>query len=390
MDNSHSTQAAPSPQRSVVPAGATVIDLLRKESFQAEIAKALPGFLKPEAFLRVALTAVRKNEVLLKADGTSLLSAVMDAAQVGLVLDSVLGHGYLLPFWSSKRNAFLVQFIPGYRGLMELARRGGGVAKIEPRVVHEGDEFTYRYGLNPVLEHVPCSESERGAMAYVYAIAYLRDGTSPQFDVMSSGDVDLIRARSPSVKKGTPSPWDTDYEAMALKTVIRRLCKYLPISVEAQRVISRDEAFEAARDVEAEIHEPLRATKIDDIRPRATEPRAAGEAAGSEAHSEEPAQDGSAEHEPEPDPTPPQTKPRGPRSTKAAAPASAPGDFREPLSKEQRERFELLISKGYTKPEDLAKLYALFGASEVGTLAKDDAATILSGLSDGSIWERLQ
>jgi recombination protein RecT len=71
-------------------------------------------------------------------------------------------------------------------------------------------------------------------MKMVYAVAKLKDGAC-QFEVMGKNDVDAIRGRSKSANSG---PWVTDYDQMAKKTVIRRLIKYLPISIEAARAVA--------------------------------------------------------------------------------------------------------------------------------------------------------
>jgi hypothetical protein len=62
---------------------------------------------------------------------------------------------------------------------------------------------------------------------------------------MSRAQVDAIRAQS---KAGNSGPWQTHYEEMAKKTVIRRLFKYLPVSIEIQKAVGLDEQAEAGID----------------------------------------------------------------------------------------------------------------------------------------------
>lgn len=237
------------------PAPHPLLVQLTSPEFAAQIAKALPQFLRPEYFLRLALTCANDRQIL-ESDPTSVLEAFLEAAQCGLVLDGVLGHAYIVTFFSKRDNVRYAQLIPGYRGLMAMARRSGEIGKIEPRAVYQGDQFEFAFGLQPKLVHVPCPADKRGPLTHVYAIASYKDGTPPQYDVMTRSEVDAIRKRSPSARSERQSPWDTDYDPMALKTVIRRLCKYLPVSVELQRVISKDEAFETARWAESETPEP--------------------------------------------------------------------------------------------------------------------------------------
>jgi recombination protein RecT len=93
--------------------------------------------------------------------------------------------------------------------------------------------------------HVPDWENpnrtDANKLKFVYAVAKLKDGGT-QFEVMSRAEVDAIRARS---KAGRSGPWVTDYQAMAQKTVIRRLFKYLPVSIEMQQAIGIDEKADA-------------------------------------------------------------------------------------------------------------------------------------------------
>lgn len=184
--------------------------------------------------MRVALTSIAKTPDLLECSQQSLAAAVLQAAQLGLEPDGILGYAYLVPF---KGTATL---IPGYKGLLELARRSGKISTIEARVVHAKDRFRFAYGLKPVLEHTPAQEAETGELVAVYAVAHLKDG-GLQWEVMWKREVDAIRKRSRASASG---PWVTDYEEMAKKTVLRRLCKMLPASVELQQAVAMDERAE--------------------------------------------------------------------------------------------------------------------------------------------------
>ncbi|MFN3771603.1 MAG: recombinase RecT, partial [Ectopseudomonas guguanensis] len=91
------------------------------------------------------------------------------------------------------------------------------------------------------LSHRPAEDGSEGDITHVYAVARLKDG-GRQFEVMSKAQVEAVRAQS---KAGKSGPWVSHWEEMAKKTVIRRLFKYLPVSVEIQRAVTLDEAAEA-------------------------------------------------------------------------------------------------------------------------------------------------
>jgi recombination protein RecT len=205
------------------------------ERMKPELAKVLPKHLEPDRILRIALTEIRRNPKLLDASRESLLGAVMLSAQLGLE-PGPLGHCYLIPYYNSKTKSYEVQFQLGYKGMLDLVRRSGQIEMIDAHVVYENDEFDYQYGLEPKLYHKP-SLKTRGKPIAVYAIAKFKDGGF-SYLVMSIEDIEKIRKRSKTPDNG---PWVTDWEAMAKKTVIKQLCKYLPLSIEVQRNIAVDE-----------------------------------------------------------------------------------------------------------------------------------------------------
>jgi recombination protein RecT len=218
--------------------------LLTDPKIKAQMQLALPKHVTAERLARVALTEVRKNPALARCDQTSFLGALMTCAQLGLEPGGPLGHAYLIPFENRKANRTEVQFIVGYRGMIDLARRSGQIVSIEARPVYEGDAFEVSLGLDSNLRHVPDFDNpnrvQPDKLRFVYAVAKLKDG-GVQFEVMSRREVEAVRAQS---RAGSSVPWVTHFEAMALKTVTRRLFKWLPISIELATAIDADERAE--------------------------------------------------------------------------------------------------------------------------------------------------
>lgn len=210
-----------------------VVALLARS--KSQIAAALPKHLSADRMARIATTEFRKNPELMGCDPVSFIGAVIQAAQIGLEPGSALGHAYLVPFWNSKTNKKEVQLIPGYRGLIDLARRSGQIESISARVVYERDIFEFEYGLNEKLVHIPAQGDDIGDMTYVYAVAKLKGG-GHQFEVMSREQVMKFAKNS--------GPWKTHLDEMARKTVIRRLFKYLPVSIEIAQAIELDNSVE--------------------------------------------------------------------------------------------------------------------------------------------------
>lgn len=231
------------------------------ESKKSAIAAILPRHLTAERVLKVAMVAASRNPVLLECDQLSILRSVMIAAQLGLEPDGPLGHAYLVPYRNAKAGRMEAQFQLGYRGLIDLARRSGQIASIEAHVVHENDRFICTFGLAGKLEHEPLWSGDPGPFKAAYAIAHLVGG-GVQYEVMTRAQIDGIRAGS---RSGSGGPWVSHYDEMARKTVVKRLCKYLPLSVELARAVAADSAEESgdAGAIDAEFDLPT-----DDAEPQ--------------------------------------------------------------------------------------------------------------------------
>ena len=98
----------------------------------------------------------------------------------------------------------------------------------------------------------------------MYAVAHIKGSTIPRLEVMFRKQIDAIRKRSQSdsaaKKYGKQTPWDTDYAEMAKKTVLKRLCKTLPMSLETQQGIAMDDSirkYDPANDLPIDITEAV-------------------------------------------------------------------------------------------------------------------------------------
>lgn len=214
----------------------TIAQLIDRQ--RSEIARALPKHMDADRLARIATTVVKTTPKLLECSASSLLGALMLSAQTGLE-PGPLGHAYFVPRWNKNSGQTECQWMLGYKGIIELARRSGQLTSIEAREVCERDHFEYSYGLDERLEHWPYMGGERGPIVAVWGLAKFVDG-GHYFVVMSKADIDAAKDRSDSAKRGF-GPWISDYAAMARKTVIRRMVPYLPLSAEQAAVVAQDE-----------------------------------------------------------------------------------------------------------------------------------------------------
>lgn len=220
---------------------ATLKDLLDKAT--PSLKAVLPKHVTAERLIKVALSATARKPELLACTASSLLQAVFQGAELGLEAGGLLGEGHIVSFGTT------ATFIIGYRGLVKLARQSGQISNIETRVVHKNDEFEIEYGLNPKLVHKPCTNGDPGEMVFVYAIATFREGEK-QVDVMSRAEVEKIRSKS---KAGKSGPWSEFFDEMARKTVLRRLCKMLPLSPELAKALTNDNQVDAGEKPQTDI-----------------------------------------------------------------------------------------------------------------------------------------
>ena len=206
------------------------------QSMSTEIAKALPSVITPERFTRMTLTAISNNPQLAECTPKSFLGAMMSAAQLGVEPNTPLGQSYLIPY--RNKGVLECQFQLGYKGLLDLAWRSGEITSIYAETVYENDEFSYELGLNPDLKHVPAREN-RGNPIFFYAVFVTKSG-GKGFRVMSVEDVRAHAKKYSKASNSSYSPWNTDFEGMAKKTVLKALLKFAPLKTEFHRELAAD------------------------------------------------------------------------------------------------------------------------------------------------------
>jgi recombination protein RecT len=247
MAGQNNTQLGrPTPQQVKV-----MSDFIASPRNKDRLASVLPKHMTPERVVKIALLAISRQPKLATCTQDSVLMSLMQSSEMGLEPGGAMGHGYLVPYFNGKRKQMECQFIPGYRGLIALARRSKAVTSIEAHVVREGDTFRMEWGLGQRLVHIPNLKQGRGDITAAYAIARCKDA-DPIYEVMTREEIDAVRARSKSSNEG---PWVTDYSEMARKTVCRRLIKYLPLSSE--------EPLARGMEAESDQDEPGSAVEMD-------------------------------------------------------------------------------------------------------------------------------
>lgn len=208
-----------------------------------ELEKALTRSLDVDRFIVSVTTAVKTNPGLLECTPLSIVACAQQAAIYQLEMGSVLGQCYMVPYYNKHTRSKEAQFQIGYRGLQALAFRSGKVSSFPAHVVRERDTFDYELGTHPYIRHKPTGAPDPGPVTHVYAVIHVRDGQS-DFEVMTREQIEAHRQRY-SKDTRPDSAWNTAWEEQAKKTVIRRLAKRTPVSIEFQEAALKDEYGEA-------------------------------------------------------------------------------------------------------------------------------------------------
>lgn len=213
----------------------TSLSSLPSESLQpfidrakSKLAEVLPQHLTPEKMIRLAFREINKNPKLKECSPESFVASILECAELGLEPGSAMGYVYLIPYFNKNSGLTECQVQTSYLGEMELVKRSGKVSHLTAHLFHENDHFDYSLGTNPKIEHTP-SLTSRGKILGAYAIARYTDDHL-EIEVMG---LDEIEHAKKSSKGG--NIWQEHFGEMAKKTVIRRLTKRLPKSVEIKK-----------------------------------------------------------------------------------------------------------------------------------------------------------
>lgn len=248
----------------------TIGEALQTREMVQRLRQALPTHLNPERMLRVLALCISKTPLLASAPLRDLLGAVFTLASLGLEPNTPLGHAYLIPFEKNTKvkgengketweKSVTIQVVIGYRGFIDLARRTGTLVSIHADVVYQGDEFDFEYGTNMHLRHVP-KGARTGVPTHAYCHVKLKDGEA--FEVLPYAEVLKTRDKSEGyryaltkkdavqawIRKAYESnPWVAYEHEMAQKTMVRRLSKMLPMTIEFMTASSIDGGSEGGK-----------------------------------------------------------------------------------------------------------------------------------------------
>ena len=213
-------------------------------SLQPQMALALPQHLNVQRMTRLVLTAFSTNPKLAECSPMSVAASVMTASQLGLE-PGVNGQGYLIPY------AGTCTFVPGWKGLVDLANRGGRCT-VWTGAVYKGDDFDYQLGDSPFVRHKPGDSVESfDSLMCVYAIGRIKGQEVPVIEVWSRNKVvrhlDLFNKVGDKhyALKGNM----INFEMYARKIPLLQVLKYMPQSIELTAAMAASNAAEEGRTI---------------------------------------------------------------------------------------------------------------------------------------------
>jgi len=218
-------------------------DFFAKPMVQEKL-KELVGKNAP-AFATSVLQIVNSNSMLVNADPQTIFSAACMAATLNLPINNNLGFAYIVPFKNNKENKIEAQFQLGYKGYIQLAQRSGQFSRIAATPVYDGQLISE----NPLLGYeFDWSVKPNGNPIGYVAFFKLINGFTAELYMSKEEVMKHANKYSQTAKKGY-GVWKDQFEAMALKTVLKLLLsKQAPLSIDMQKAQMADQAI--IRDVD--------------------------------------------------------------------------------------------------------------------------------------------
>lgn len=198
-------------------------------------------------FATSVMQIANSNTMLRTADPTSIFNAACMAATLNLPLQNGLGFAYIVPFKNNKERKVEAQFQIGYKGFIQLAQRSSQFKRLVALPVYKNQLLKKDFinGFKFDWEQEP--EKDENPIGY-YAYFKLVNDFSAELYMSHDDIVKHAQRYSQTFNKGF-GVWHDNFEAMALKTVMKLLLsKQAPLSVEMQQAVLADQAV--VKDVE--------------------------------------------------------------------------------------------------------------------------------------------
>lgn len=224
---------------------------LKKDNIMQQLSETLGRNSAP--LVTSALTAVANNYQLKDATPVSVYTSLMKAAALNLTVDPNLGFAYLVPYKRNFKengqwvNVTEAQLQIGYKGLVQLALRSGQIKSVNTGTIYESEfkgynKITGEFTIDETI--IPDEDNDEVAGYFAY-VQLVNGGEVKQFSRKKQIEhfaKKYSKAYSYDLDNNKKSsPWSTEFNAMAEKTVLKQVLKFVPMSLEMQEAVSVDE-----------------------------------------------------------------------------------------------------------------------------------------------------
>lgn len=224
---------------------------------------------KSDSFMGSLMTLVGGDNYLSTAEPMTIIASALKAATMDLPIDKNLGYAYVVPFnrkekvgkeWITHNEA---QFIIGYKGYIQLAQRSGQYKALNALEVYEGQLVDW----NPLTEEFTFDYKARTSdkvVGYVGFFELLNGFKKTVYWTKDEVEAHRIKNAKGFDKTKLTGAWRDNYDAMAIKTVLRNmLSKWGILSVEMQTAVTSDEKVFRVNENDDLIEE----TNLEDMEP---------------------------------------------------------------------------------------------------------------------------
>ncbi|UQX56156.1 recombinase RecT [Cytobacillus pseudoceanisediminis] len=227
--------------------------LLNTPTMQKKFEQVLAN--KAPQFMASVLNLYNGDPGLREAEPMSIVSSAMVAASLDLPVDKNLGYAWIVAFYDSKKGYKTAQFQLGYKGYIQLALRSGQYKAINVIPVYEGELLKW----NRLTEEIDLDLDARKSDKVIGYCGYFRLVNGFEKTVYWTRDeveAHRIKHNKAKDKKSLNNVWRTDYDAMAMKTVLRNMLgKWGILSIDMQKAFSEDEQEREVKDITDEANE---------------------------------------------------------------------------------------------------------------------------------------
>jgi len=240
-----------------------------QKKFEQVLAKKAPQFMAS------ILNLYNGDPNIQAAEPMSIVSSAMVAASLDLPVDKNLGYAWIVPFYDSKKGHKAAQFQLGYKGYIQLALRTGQYKSINVIEVREGELVKWNRLTEEIELDLDAATSDKviGYCGYFKLVNGFEKTVYWTRDQIEAHRIKFNKAKD---KKSLNNVWRSDYDAMAMKTVLRNMLgKWGILSIEMQKAITEDESAERElKDITEEANEsvPANDPNIIDITDDEQEP----------------------------------------------------------------------------------------------------------------------